>query len=280
MPAQLLKGKEVSKAIKDDLTEKIGKLPFVLKLRFIRVGEDPASVSYVKSKQRMAESIGVDAYTHALPETTAQNELLTLIKELNADDDIDGILVQLPLPKHMNEQVILEAVAPAKDVDGLHTTNVGCLWTDQEASLPCTPAGLIQIMNHYNLPIEGKHTVIVGRSNLVGKPAAGLFLRNNATVSVAHSRTRDLAKLTKEADILVVAVGKAGFITAEMVKAGAVVLDVGLTRVENKIVGDVHPEVAEVAGHLTPMPGGTGRVTVAMLMLNTFKAAIRRRESA
>ncbi len=280
MSAQLLKGKEVSKVIKNELTEKIANLPFVPKLRFVRVGEDPASVSYVKSKQKMAESIGINAYTHALSETTTQNELLALIQKLNADEDIDGILVQLPLPKNIDEQVILESVNPAKDVDGLHTVNVGCLWTGKEASLPCTPAGLIQIMNHYNLPIEGKHAVIVGRSNLVGKPAAGIFLRNNATVSVAHSRTRALAELTKEADILVSAVGRAGFITAEMVKAGAVVLDVGLTRIDNKIVGDVHPKVAEVAGYLTPMPGGTGRVTVAMLMLNTFKAAIRRRESA
>ena len=280
MPAQLLSGKEVSKAIKDDLAEKIAKLSFIPKLRFIRVGEDPASVSYVKSKQRMAKSIGVDAYTHALSETTSQNELLELIQKLNADNEVDGILVQLPLPKHIDEQVVLETVDPAKDVDGLHTVNVGYLWTNQEASLPCTPAGLIQIMNHYNLPIEGKHAVIVGRSNLVGKPAAALFLKNNATVSIAHSRTSNLMALTKEADILVAAVGQAGFISAGMVKSEAVVLDVGITRVENKIVGDVHPEVAEVASHLTPMPGGTGRVTVAMLMLNTFKAAIRRRKSA
>lgn len=278
MSVQWLKGKEVSQAIKADLATKIAQLDFVPALRFIRVGQDPASISYVKSKQKMAKSIGVDAYTHALLETTTQVELLELIQKLNDDNDIDGILVQLPLPKHFDEKVVLETIDPAKDVDGLHVFNVGLLWTGQDAPYPCTPAGLIQIMKHYELPVEGKHVVIIGRSSLVGKPAAALFLQHNATVSIAHSRTQNLAQLTKEADILVAAVGKAGFVTAEMVKAGAVVLDVGITRVEGKIVGDVHPSVAEVAGYLTPMPGGTGRVTVAMLMQNTFKAAVRRRK--
>ena len=277
MPAQLLKGKPVADAVKEELSAKIADLSFVPGLRFVRVGEDPASMSYVRGKQKMAESIGLDAQTHELPEETTQEALLALIEELNNDDNVDGILVQLPVPDHIDDTVVLEAINPEKDVDGFHPENVGRLWTGQESLLPCTPAGLIRIMDHYELPIQGQHVVIVGRSNIVGKPAAAVFLARSATVTIAHSRTRDLPALTRQADVIVAAVGIAGFIKADMVKEGVVALDVGLTRIDGKIVGDIHPDVAEKASHLTPMPGGTGRMTVAMLMENTYNAAVRRR---
>ncbi len=279
MSARLLKGKEVSDALVTQLSQEMAKLNFQPKLVFIRVGDDPASVAYVRGKNRLAEQIGICSLVNALPQETKQAELMELIAELNADDSVDGILVQLPLPEHLDSEPILEAIDPRKDVDGFHPMNVGRLWTGQEGLVPCTPAGLIRIMDHYQLPIEGRHVVIIGRSNLVGKPAAALFLRRHATVSLAHSRTRNLAALVKQADIIVAAVGRQALITPEMVKPAAVVLDVGISRVDGKLVGDVHPDVAEVAAHLTPMPGGTGRVTVAMLMQNTLQAAIVRRAS-
>lgn len=279
MSATLLMGREVSAALAAELTKRLEALSYQPQVVFVRVGDDPASMSYVRGKDRLAQRIGMRSAIHALPEEATQAELEQLLKQLNQDDEVDGILLQLPLPAHLSAQPLLELIDPAKDVDGFHPINVGRLWTGQQALLPCTPAGLIRILDHYGLPIEGKHVVIVGRSNLVGKPAAALFLRRNATVTVAHSKTQHLPSLTKEADILVAAVGRPGLIRADMVKPGAVVLDVGLTRVEGKIQGDVHPEVAEVAAYLTPMPGGTGPMTVAMLMQNTYDAAIRRRGS-
>jgi methylenetetrahydrofolate dehydrogenase (NADP+)/methenyltetrahydrofolate cyclohydrolase len=247
------------------------------KLVFVRVGDDPASISYVRSKERLARRAGVRSEVAILPVDTEQQELLSLIARLNEDDRVDGVLVQLPLPELLDENAILNAISPEKDVDGFHPVNVGRLWSGQVGLFPCTPSGLITILDHFGIEIEARHVVVVGRSNLVGKPAAALFLRRHATVSIAHSRTRDLPALVRQADILVSAVGKAGLITPDMVKDGAVVLDVGFSRVDGKIRGDVHADVAEVAAYMTPMPGGTGLVTVAMVIKNTVTAALLRR---
>ena len=275
--ATLLNGREVSDSVTESLKETLEGLPYQPQLVVVRVGEDPASVSYVRGKDRTAKKLGLSSRVEVLPESTQQDELMSLITELNNDGEVDGILVQDPLPSHLDIKPVQEAINPAKDVDGFHPVNVGRLWSGQKALVPCTPAGMIRIMDHYELPIEGKHAVIIGRSNLVGKPAAALFLQRNATVSLAHSRTQDLAGLVKQADIIVAAVGRQALVTPEMVKPGAVVLDVGITRVDGKLKGDIHPDVAEVAGYLTPMPGGTGPMTVAMLMQNTFDAAAMRR---
>ena len=277
MSATLLDGREVSNHVTQSLKETLGTLPYQPQLVVVRVGEDPASVSYVRGKDRTAKRLGLSSRVEVLPEETPQAELMALIAELNADAEVDGILVQDPLPPQLDIKPVQEAIDPAKDVDGFHPVNVGRLWSGQKALVPCTPAGMMRIMDFYELPIEGKHAVIIGRSNLVGKPAAALFLQRHATVSVAHSRTQDLPSLVKQADIVVAAVGRQGLVTPEMVKPGAVVLDVGITRVDGKLKGDVHPDVAEVAGYLTPMPGGTGPMTVAMLMQNTFDAAAMRR---
>ena len=277
MSATLLNGREVSDSVTQSLKETLQTLPYQPQLVVVRVGEDPASVSYVRGKDRTAKRLGLSSRVEVLPEETPQDELMALIAELNADEEVDGILVQDPLPAHLDIKPVQEAIDPDKDVDGFHPVNVGRLWSGQKALVPCTPAGMIRIMDHYDLPIEGKHAVIIGRSNLVGKPAAALFLQRHATVSLAHSRTQDLPGLVKQADIIVAAVGRQALVTPEMVKPGAVVLDVGITRVDGKLKGDVHPDVAEVAGYLTPMPGGTGPMTVAMLMQNTFDAAAMRR---
>ncbi|MEM7735403.1 MAG: bifunctional 5,10-methylenetetrahydrofolate dehydrogenase/5,10-methenyltetrahydrofolate cyclohydrolase [Deinococcota bacterium] len=277
MTAVRLDGREVAEHVKTTLLEAISQLSYKPAIHFIRVGDDPASISYVRGKDRMATSLGVTSKVHALPEDTSQAEVETLVAELNHDPDVDGILVQLPLPNHLNDQQILVKIDPAKDVDGLHPVNIGRLWAGQDGLFPCTPRGLIAILKHYNIDVLGKRAMIVGRSNLVGKPAAALLLRGHATVTLAHSRTQNLPELCQQADILVAAVGKPGMITADMVKPGAAVLDVGLTRVDGAIKGDVHEDVWDVAGHLTPMPGGTGRMTVAMLMDNTYRAATMRR---
>jgi methylenetetrahydrofolate dehydrogenase (NADP+)/methenyltetrahydrofolate cyclohydrolase len=275
-----LRGKPVAEAVMRRLKEEVRQLPYTPRLAMVRVGEDPASVIYGESKTRAAEAVGIASHLHVLPEGASQREVLELIATLNHNHEVDGILLQLPLPGHLDAEPLLNAIDPDKDVDGLHPLNAGRLWSGQDGPIPCTPAGLICIMDHYQLPIAGRRVVVVGRSNLVGKPAAGLFLRRHATVTLAHSRTQDLSSVTREADILVAAVGKPGLITAEMVKPGAVVLDVGLTRVDGKIQGDVHPEAAQVAGYLTPMPGGTGVMTVAMLIANTVAAAKWRRGKA
>jgi len=274
-----LDGKVVSAAAVERLKAQVAALPFVPKLVFVRVGEDPASAYYVRSKGRMAGRVGMLSETHLLPVTTTQGELESLILALNDDDEVDGILVQLPLPAGLDPQAVLDLIDPDKDVDGLHPVNVGRLWTGRPALAPATPRGLLALLDHYAVAIEGRHVVIVGRSNLVGRPAAALFQHRNATVTMAHSRTRDLAEVTRQGDILVAAVGRARVITPSMVKPGAAVLDVGMTREESGIVGDVDPRVEEVAGHLTPMPGGTGLMTVAMVIDTTVEAARRRRGS-
>jgi methylenetetrahydrofolate dehydrogenase (NADP+)/methenyltetrahydrofolate cyclohydrolase len=275
--AETLSGRAVADGVAERLQARVAELPYVPRLVFVRVGEDPASVFYVRSKQRFAKRVGVDAETLVLPADVEQAELMATIAALNADPNTDAVLVQLPLPGHLDSAPVLEAIDPAKDVDGFHPLNVGRLWSGGAALAPCTPLGLLAILDHHGLDVHGRHVVIVGRSHMVGKPAAALFLARHATVTLAHSRTRDLAGVVRTGDIVVAAVGRAGLITADLVKPGAIVLDVGMTRVDDRIVGDVAEDVWEVAGHMTPMPGGTGLVTVAMVLQNTLTAAERRR---
>lgn len=275
-PARLLDGKRVAAELVAELHGQVESLGFVPKLVFVRVGNDPASASYVRSKERLANRAGLRSETRLLPDGTSSDELLALVASLNDDPDVDGILVQLPLPG-VDAAPILDSIDPEKDVDGLHPTNVGRLWSGRSGLVPATPLGVIELLDRYQLEIAGREAVVVGRSNLVGKPLAALLLNRDATVTLAHSRTRDLAAVVRRADIVVAAAGKPRLITAAMVKPGAVVLDVGLTREEHGIAGDVAPDVAAVASYLTPMPGGTGPMTVAMVIRNTVTAAVRRR---
>ena len=247
-------------------------------LDVIIVGENPASMSYVKSKIKATEYCGFDGELIQLPETTSQAELLRVIRERNEKENVDGILVQLPLPKHIDEQTVIEAIAPEKDVDGFHPSNVAKLWLNQPTIVPCTPLGIIALLEEIHTTFEGRHAVVVGRSNIVGKPVAKLLLDRNCTVTIAHSRTADLAAICREADILVVAVGRPQMITGEMVKKGATVIDVGINRLEDgRLVGDVDFEsVAPVAGAITPVPGGIGPMTITMLMRNTIECYKKR----
>jgi len=278
-----LSGLPVAEAVYQELHDQLSKLPFVPHLRVVRLGEDPASVAYVRLKERQAKKLGLSSQVDVFPESTPQRELLDHIARLNADPGVDGILVQSPLPKQVDFNAVLEAIDPLKDVDGLTPLNAGRMWMGLEALESCTPAGIMRILKHYRIPLAGKEVVIVGRSNLVGKPLAALMLRENATVTLAHSRTCDLAGVCRRAEVLVVAVGRAGLITPEMVRPGAVVVDVGINRVgqnakgQDILVGDVAPEVAQVASAMTPVPGGVGPMTVAMLLHNTVAAAMRRR---
>lgn len=276
MAAELLDGKLVSGAVIERLKGEAAVFAVKPKLVFVRVGDDPASTYYVRSKGRMAERVGLRSDTIVLPETVAQSEVEALVARLNLDADVDGVLVQLPIPG-LDERRILDLIDPDKDVDGLHPVNVGRLWSGRSGLFPATPLGVLALLDHYGVPLEGRRAVIVGRSNLVGKPMAALLLARHATVTLAHSRSRDLGAITREADVLVAAVGVAGLITPAMVKPGAAVLDVGMTRVDGAIRGDVDPAVADVAGHLTPMPGGTGPMTVALVISNTIEAAKARR---
>ena len=276
MPTRM-SGHEVAKSVYGELREALAKLPYTPALRVVRLGEDPASVSYTRLKDKQARELDLDSRVLALPESTSQEELLGLIARLNADADVDGILLQLPLPAHVDAQAVLEAIDPAKDVDGFHPFNVGRLWSGGRALRPCTPSGIVRILDHYGIGLEGKEAVVVGRSNIVGKPLVALLLERNATVTVAHSRTRDLAAVTRRAEVLVVAVGRPGTVTAEMVREGAVLVDVGVNRVEGKLVGDVDPEAWAKSSAYTPVPGGVGPMTVAMLLANTVQAARWRR---
>ena len=278
--ARRLAGKPVAAAVLDRVAADVAAMPAPPRLVFVRVGEDPASASYVRSKERSALKTGIDASTIVLDESTSQAELEQLLGRLSADDSVDGILLQLPLPTGLDATPAIACIDPDKDVDGLQPINVGRLWNGEDGLFPCTALGLIEILDHYGIEIGGREVVIVGRSQLVGKPAAALFLRRNATVTIAHSRTRDLAETCRRADIVVAAVGVPGLITRGMVKPGAALLDVGLTRVDGQIRGDISPDTADVAGALTPMPGGTGLMTVAMLLVNTVTAARRRRGTA
>lgn len=272
---QILDGKALAKSLRSDLAEQIQSMDVQPGLAVVLVGDDPASAVYVRNKQKMCAKIGAYSELHHLPEDTSQDSLLDLIHSLNQNAAIHGILVQLPLPQHLNAESILAAVSPFKDVDGLHTHNAGLLFKGLNTGMvPCTPLGMIHLLEHYKIPVAGKQALIVGRSNLVGKPMAMLLLNRHATVSMAHSRTENLIKHTSEADILVVATGQPGIITGEMVKPGAVILDVGMNRVDGKLCGDVDFDTcAERASYITPVPGGVGPMTVAMLLHNTVEAA-------
>ena len=274
---QVIDGKKISQEIKDELREKVVSLKNEGReaaLAVILVGNDPASTVYVGNKKKACEYIGIRSQSYELAEETSEEELLELIEKLNQDDSVNGILVQLPLPKHICEDKIIRAISPQKDVDGFHPQNVGKLVIGEEGFVPCTPAGIILMLKRSGIEIEGKNCVVVGRSNIVGKPMALLMLRENATVTVAHSRTQNLKEICRQADILIVAIGKPRFITAEYIKEGAVVVDVGIHRDENnKLCGDVkYDEVAEHTSAITPVPGGVGPMTIAMLMHNCVES--------
>ena len=278
----IIDGKQIAQNLKEEiraevasLTAQYGRKPC---LDVILVGENPASMSYVRSKIKATEYCGFDGELISLPETVSQDELLRIINERNAAPNVDGILVQLPLPKHIDEQAVIDAISPEKDVDGFHPTNVARLWLGEDAIVPCTPMGVMKLLEQTGTPLQGRHAVVVGRSNIVGKPVAKLLLDKNCTVTIAHSRTADLASVCRQADILVVAVGRARMITADMVKPGATVIDVGINRTaEGRLVGDVDFDaVAPVAGAITPVPGGVGPMTIAMLMYNTITCYKRR----
>lgn len=276
--AKLLMGKEVSARIKDELKIKVAELKekgINPALAVIIVGEDPASKVYVNNKKKACEYCGIRSLEYALPEETTQEELLELIEKLNNDDTVSGILCQLPVPEHINEQAIINAINPKKDVDAFHPVNVGKIMTGNYDFVPCTPAGVMELIKESGIDVNGKECVIVGRSNIVGKPMSMLLLHQNGTVTICHSRTKDLAEKTRQADILVAAIGKPEFITADMIKEGAVVIDVGINRIApKKLVGDVEFEGAEKkVAAITPVPGGVGPMTIAMLMKNTIKAA-------
>ena len=276
--AHIIDGKLVSSKIKENIKSKViefkEKHTFSPFLAVISVGNDPASVVYIRNKIKSAKEVGIYANVFHYPEDVSEREILYKIDELNNSRTYDGILVQLPLPKHISEKKVTSAISPKKDVDAFHPENVGKIFLGNYDFLPCTPAGIIKLLEYYNVEISGSNCVVIGRSNIVGKPMAHLLLERNGTVTVCHSKTKNLAEITKQADILIVAVGKPQFVTADMVKEGAVVIDVGINRVDGKIVGDVDfDSVSEVASYITPVPGGVGVMTVAMLLENTLKAA-------
>lgn len=277
MSAVRMDGKMVSAKVRGSILEEVNGLKekgVRPGLAVIIVGEDPASKVYVRNKERACEECGFYSEKYALPEETTQEELLGLIDELNHNPHIDGILCQLPVPKHIDEQAIIDAISPEKDVDAFHPINVGKIMVGNFDFLPCTPAGVMQLLEEYDIDPNGKNCVVIGRSNIVGKPMAMLLLHKNGTVTICHSRTKNLKEVCAQADILVAAVGKADFVTADMVKEGAVVIDVGMNRKDGKLCGDVaFDEVNEKASYLTPVPGGVGPMTITMLMKNTLKAA-------
>ncbi len=272
--AKLIDGKMISQMVKDELKERVKNENIEATLAVIQVGNDPASTVYVGNKKKACEYVGIRSLAFELPEETKEEKLLDLIGDLNEREDVDGILVQLPLPAHMDEDKVIQTISPKKDVDGFHPQSVGALSIGQPGFVSCTPAGVIQLLKRSGVEMEGKECVIVGRSNIVGKPMSLLMLRENATVTVCHSRTKDLKEVTKRADILIVAIGKPKFITKEYVKEGAVVIDVGIHRGEDgKLCGDVDfAEVEPLASAITPVPGGVGPMTIAMLMNNCVEA--------
>jgi methylenetetrahydrofolate dehydrogenase (NADP+)/methenyltetrahydrofolate cyclohydrolase len=291
MTAAIIDGKKIAADIRDELKREVGELKkkgIVPGLGVVLVGDDPASKSYVTAKERACEEIGIFSDDNRLPASTSQDELLAVVNRMNADPRIHGILVQLPLPKHLNESAVLLAVSPEKDVDGFHPVNVGRMVIGEKAFLPCTPHGCIQILARSGVKTDGAHVVVVGRSNIVGKPVANLLLQKkknaNATVTICHTGTRDMGAFTRQADILIVAAGRPRTVTADMVRPGAVVIDVGVNRVEDKtakqgyrLVGDVDfNAVKEVASMITPVPGGVGPMTITMLLFNTVESAKQR----
>ena len=277
--SNIIDGKLVSAAVKDRVADEVKALKeqgVSVCLAVILVGSDPASQIYVANKKKACEQLGIISKEYLLPETATQEELLKLVYELNGDPSVNGILCQLPLPKGLDEKAVIEAIDPNKDVDAFHPINVGRIMIGDYDFLPCTPAGVMEMLSYYNIDVCGKECVVIGRSNIVGKPMGMLLLHKNGTVTIAHSRTQNLAEVTKKADILVAAVGKAKFVTADMVKNGAVVVDVGMNRTNGKLCGDVDFEnVAPKASYITPVPGGVGPMTIATLMQNTLTAAKR-----
>ncbi len=275
--ANIIDGKAVSAQVKEDIrieTEKLKAQGIEIGLAVVIVGNDPASQVYVRNKEKACETVGFNSYKYALPEETTEQELLALVDKLNNDDKVDGILVQLPLPKHLDDKMIINNIRPDKDVDAFHPVNVGKIMIGDYSFLPCTPAGVMELIKSTGTQIEGKECVVIGRSNIVGKPQAMLLLHQSGTVTICHSKTKDLKAVASRADILVAAVGRAKMITADYVKQGAVVIDVGMNRDENgKLCGDVDFEsVKDKAGYITPVPGGVGPMTIAMLMKNTLTA--------
>jgi len=272
--AKIIDGTAIAKQMLDELKTQVEESGLSPKLAVILVGDDPASKIYMKSKEAACSHVGIRYEKYLLPQSTSQDELLNLIKELNGTD-VNAILLQVPLPRGIDEYAALEAIDPVKDVDGFHPINMGKLLIGDETIAPCTPLGVIELLRRSNIEIFGKHVVVVGRSNIVGKPIAAMLLNRDATVTVCHSKTRNLAKMTREADILIAAIGKPRFITAEMVKEGAVVIDVGINNLGGAVVGDVDFEkVKEKASAITPVPGGVGPMTVALLMKNTLSLAL------
>ncbi|MBQ2643058.1 MAG: bifunctional methylenetetrahydrofolate dehydrogenase/methenyltetrahydrofolate cyclohydrolase FolD [Eubacterium sp.] len=273
----IIDGKKISQEIKDEVKEQVAELKAQgteITLAVVKVGDDPASAVYVRNKEKACEYVGMNSKKIEKPADTTEEELLDLIADLNNDDSINGILVQLPLPDHIDENKILLAIDPNKDVDGFHPVNVGKMVIGEKSFLPCTPAGIVEMIKRSGLDIEGKECVIIGRSNIVGKPMAILMLRENATVTITHSRTKDLQDVCKRADILIAALGKAKFVTEDFVKKGAIVIDVGMDRDENgKLCGDVDFEnVKDIASAITPVPGGVGPMTVTMLIVNCLRS--------
>ena len=280
MSAKIIDGRAISEKLRERIKSETQELlagGITPGLAVVIVGDDPASRTYVNNKKKACAQVGFYSEEHALPKETTQEELIALVRELNARSDIHGILVQLPLPKHIDDEAVIAAISPDKDVDAFHAENVGHIMRGDYRFLPCTPAGVMELLHESGIEISGKECVVIGRSNIVGKPMAMLLLHENGTVTVCHSRTKNLAETARRADILVVAIGKAKFVTADMVKPGAVVIDVGMDRDENgKLCGDVDfASVSEVAGYITPVPGGVGPMTITMLLRNTLTAAKR-----
>lgn len=273
----IINGKELAKHIREGLKEEVTELKnaeIYPKLAVIMVGDDPASKVYVKNKSKACEDVGIEYEEHLLSSKTTREELLELIEKLNNDETVHGILVQSPLPEGLDANEAFRTISPKKDVDGFHPINVGKLSLNQDCFVSCTPYGIIKMLEHYNIPVEGVNTVVIGRSNIVGKPLAKCLLNKNATVTVCHSKTKNLEEITKQADILIAAIGKPKFVTANMVKQGATVIDVGINRTEEGLIGDTDFEnIKEKAAYITPVPGGVGPMTIAMLMSNVVKAA-------
>lgn len=277
--AELINGKEVSAAVRVGIAAEVAKLKaeynVVPGLAVVVVGDDPASAIYVRNKHRACLEVGINSFEYRFPADVSEDEVLDKIRELNADDSVHGILVQLPLPKHINEKNIIESITPEKDVDAFHPENVGRIMLGDPRFVPCTPAGIMELLSYYNVDIRGKECVVIGRSNIVGKPMALLLTAKDGTVTVCHSKTTDLVAHTRRADIVVVAIGRAEFLTADMIKDGAIVIDVGINRTsEGRVVGDVKfDEVSARAAMITPVPGGVGPMTITMLLKNTLTAA-------
>ena len=277
MPATIMDGRALAERIRTEVADEVKALEGALGLATVLVGDDPASDIYIRNKHKAAREAGIGARDHRLPEDASEGDVLGLVAELNASDEIDGILVQLPLPSGMDENRVIRAVAPIKDVDGFHPFNAGQLYLGEPTHVPATPLGILALLDEYDVALEGAGAVVIGRSEIVGKPVAHLLLQRNATVTVCHSRTADLADRARAADVLVVATGRQGLVGADDVKEGAAVVDVGINRTDDGIVGDVDPAAAERASLITPVPGGVGPMTVAMLLRSTVRAARYRR---